>query len=326
MATLKKNKKKYKWLVTGAAGFIGSNLVRHLLDNNQIVIAIDNFSTGKKENISKFPKKLKKNLKFFKYDIRNFRQCLKATKNINFVLHNAALGSVPRSIENPKNTHDNNINGFLNILEASRINKVNKIVFASSSSVYGDTKNKIKKERELGNPLSPYAVTKVNNESYAKIYSKLYNMKIIGLRYFNVFGYNQDQNSIYSAVIPKWIRLMKNDRIIPIFGDGKNSRDFCYIENVVQANMLAALEKKIKNYEVFNVAVGNSTNLNQLFKLMSKIFKIKAAKKVYLKPRVGDVRYSTADISKIRKILNYRPRFTIDSGLKEISNQYKNYK
>ncbi len=324
MATLKKNKKKYKWLVTGAAGFIGSNLVRHLLDNNQIVIAIDNFSTGKKENISKFPKKLKKNLKFFKYDIRNFRQCLKATKNINFVLHNAALGSVPRSIENPKNTHDNNINGFLNILEASRINKVNKIVFASSSSVYGDTKNKIKKEKELGNPLSPYAVTKLNNESYAKIYSKLYNIKIIGLRYFNVFGHNQDQNSIYSAVIPKWIRLMKNDKIIPIFGDGKNSRDFCYIENVIQANMLAALEKKIKNYEVFNVAVGNSTNLNQLFKLMSKIFKIKGAKKVYLKPRVGDVRYSTADISKIRKILNYRPRFTINTGLKEISNQQKN--
>lgn len=324
MATLKKNKKKYKWLVTGAAGFIGSNLVRHLLENNQSVIAIDNFSTGKKENIGKFTKKLKKNLKFFKYDIRNFKQCLKATKNINFVLHNAALGSVPRSIENPKNTHDTNINGFLNILEASRINKVNKLVFASSSSVYGDTKNKIKKEKELGNPLSPYAVTKVNNESYAKIYSKLYNMKIIGLRYFNVFGYNQDQNSIYSAVIPKWIRLMKNDEVIPIFGDGKNSRDFCYIENVIQANMLAALEKKIKNYEVFNVAVGKSTNLNQLFKLMSKIFKIKAAKKVYNKPRVGDVRYSTADISKIRKILNYKPRFTINSGLKEISNQQKN--
>ncbi len=326
MATLKKIKKKYKWLVTGAAGFIGSNLVRYLLENNQTVIAIDNFSTGKKDNISKFPKKLRKNFKFFQYDIRNFKQCLKVTKNVNFVLHNAALGSVPRSIKNPKKTHDTNINGFLNILEASRINKVKKLVFASSSSVYGDTKNKIKKENTLGNPLSPYAVTKINNESYAKIYAKIYNMKIIGLRYFNVFGFNQDQNSIYSAVIPKWIRLMKNDKIIPIFGDGKNSRDFCYIENVIQANMLAALEKKIKTYEVFNVAVGNSTNLNQLFKLMSKIFKISGAKKVYFKPRVGDVRYSTADISKIRKILNYRPRFTIDSGLKEISNQYKNYK
>ena len=294
MATLKKIKKKYKWLVTGAAGFIGSNLVRYLLENKQIVIAIDNFSTGKKENISNIPKKLKKNFKFFKYDIRNFKQCLEVTKNINFVLHNAALGSVPRSIKNPKNTHDTNINGFLNVLEASRINKVKKLVFASSSSVYGDTKYKIKKENKLGNPLSPYAVTKVNNESYAKIYAKLYNMKIIGLRYFNVFGSNQDQNSIYSAVIPKWIRLMKNEEVVPIFGDGKNSRDFCYIENVIQANILAALQNKIKSYEVFNVAVGNTTNLNQLFKLMSRIFKIKAAKKIYLKPRVGDVRYSTA--------------------------------
>lgn len=324
MATMKIIKKKYKWLITGAAGFIGSNLVRYLLENNQKIIAIDNFATGKKENISNIPKKFRKNFKFLKYDIRSFKNCIKATKNINFVLHNAALGSVPRSIKDPKNTHDTNINGFLNILEACRINKVNKLVFASSSSVYGDTKNKIKKENKIGNPLSPYAVTKVNNESYAKIYAKIYNMKIIGLRYFNVFGSNQDQNSIYSAVIPKWIKQMKSNEIVSIFGDGKNSRDFCYIDNVIQANILAALENNIKNYEVFNVAVGKSTNLNQLFKMMSKIFKIKEPKKVYLKPRVGDVRYSTANISKIKKILNYNPRFTINTGLKEISKKLKN--
>ena len=319
---------KKKVLITGVVGFIGYSLAIKLLNENCHVIGVDNFDDYYSTKLKK--KRLSQLKKYSRFQIKVFNiekyESFNIIKKYNFdhIFHLAAQAGVRYSAINPNKYIKTNILGTINLFKFASTKKIKSIFFASSSSVYGDTKNKIKKEKELGNPLSPYAVTKVNNESYAKIYSKLYNMKIIGLRYFNVFGYNQDQNSIYSAVIPKWIRLMKNDKIIPIFGDGKNSRDFCYIENVIQANMLAALEKKIKNYEVFNVAVGNSTNLNQLFKLMSKIFKIKAAKKVHIKPRVGDVRYSTADISKIRKILNYRPRFTINSGLKEISNQQKN--
>jgi UDP-N-acetylglucosamine 4-epimerase len=326
MATLKDLKKKHRWLITGGAGFIGSNLSNYLLEKGQNVAVFDNLSTGKKKNILFLKKRFRKNFTFLKYDIRNFKHCLSVTKNIDFVLHNAALGSVPRSIKNPKDTHDNNVNGFLNILEASKINKVKKFVFASSSSVYGDSKSRVKKESELGNALSPYAVTKMNNEHYAKVYANLYNMKIVALRYFNVFGSNQDQNSIYSAVIPKWIKMMQNKEIIPVFGDGKNSRDFCYIDNVIQANILSVFDKKIKNFEVFNVALGKETNLNNLLKKISKIFNVKNVKKKYLKPRIGDVRYSIANISKIKKFLNYNPRFRIDTGLKEIYKKQINNK
>jgi UDP-N-acetylglucosamine 4-epimerase len=271
MATLKTIKKKIKnknlkVLVTGAAGFIGSNLVNFLLNSNQTVIGLDNLSTGNYDNISKLTKQFKKKFKFIKGDVRNYRTCLKASKNIDIILHNAALGSVPRSIKDPLNSHSTNSTGFLNILHSAHVSNVSKLIFASSSSVYGDYKKKTKVENSLGKLLSPYAVTKKNNEDYAEVFAKIYNMKIIGLRYFNVFGKNQNPYGPYSAVIPRWINLLINKKSIEIYGDGKTSRDFCFVDNVIQANILAIIENNKNNFQIYNVSAGRETNLKNLYK------------------------------------------------------------
>ena len=326
MATLivlkkKLKNKNIKWLITGVAGFIGSNIAEFLLSCNQQVVGLDNFSTGEKKNIFLLKKKYKKKFKFIDGDIKNIKVCLYVTKNIDIVLHHAALGSVPRSIKNPLLTHANNSTGFLNILCASKKNKVKKFIFASSSSVYGDINTKFKIENSLGEPLSPYAISKKNNEEYAKIFSKIYNMKIVSLRYFNVFGKNQRTNSIYAAVIPKWINLLKNKKSISIFGDGTTSRDFCFIDNVIQANILSAITNKLSNYEVFNVAVGKKTNLINLYKKICKHFCFKKSKIKFKKFRDGDIKKSLANIANIKKKLGYFPYYDIDRGLKKLSDQ-----
>lgn len=314
--------KKIKWLVTGAAGFIGCNIVEFLLSCNQKVIGLDNFSTGNKKNILVLKKKFKKKFKFIKGDIRNINICNRITRRIDVVLHNAALGSVPRSIKNPLATHESNSTGFLNILFACKKNNVKNFIFASSSSVYGDISSNFKNENFLGLPLSPYAVTKKENEEYARVFSKIYKMNIVALRYFNVFGKNQTSTSAYAAVIPKWIKLLKNKKTISIFGDGKTTRDFCFIDNVIQANILAALSKKIFGYETFNVAVGKETSLKNLSKKIVKHFNIKKNIKIsYKKPRPGDINRSVASIVKIKKKLKYSPEYDIDLGLKKLSTQ-----
>ena len=317
MATLKKIKKKYKWLVTGAAGFIGSNLVRYLLENNQTVIAIDNFSTGKKDNISKFPKKLRKNFKFFQYDIRNFKQCLKVTKNVNFVLHNAALGSVPRSIKNPKKTHDTNINGFLNILEASRINKVKKLVFASSSSVYGDSKNFPLKENDKLYPKNIYATSKVINEITAKSFSKNYNMKIFGLRFFTVYGeWGRPDMLLF--------KIFKNSLInkkLELNNNGNHYRDFTYINDVVEILYLLMNKKLKKSFDIFNICSNNPQSIKKIIhKFRDKIsnLKIKNVPKNKL-----DVFKTHGDNKKINKLLKYRTYTNFDEGFKRTFSWYK---
>jgi len=327
MATLNKLKKtlkdkKIKWLVTGVAGFIGSNLAEFLLSCNQKVIGLDNFSTGNKKNIEVLKKKFKKKFKFVKGDIKNINTCEKITKKIDVVLHNAALGSVPRSIKNPISTHESNSTGFLNILYASKKNKVKNFIFASSSSVYGNISSKFKNENFLGSPLSPYAVTKRENEEYAKVFSRIYNMNIVALRYFNVFGKNQSSNSVYAAVIPKWIKLLKNKKPITIFGDGNTTRDYCFVDNVIQANVLAAISKKNFSYQVFNVAVGKETSLDNLCLKIAKYFNIKKKIRIiYKKTRQGDIKRSVASINKIKNNLKYTPEFDIDRGLQKLNTQ-----
>jgi len=319
--------------LTGCCGFIGFSVTQDLLKNKNInVIGLDNINNYYSKNLKKKRLSLlkkNKNFKFLKIDLNNFNKLKKKLKNqnIKYIIHLAAQPGVRISIKNPYNTLTQNLSAFSSIIDIARLKKVKKFIYASSSSVYGDTKYKIKKENKLGNPLSPYAVTKVNNESYAKIYAKLYNMKIIGLRYFNVFGSNQDQNSIYSAVIPKWIRLMKNEEVVPIFGDGKNSRDFCYIDNVIQANILAAFSKNTK-HNVYNVAYGGRTSLEELIEKIyvtsSSMLDGLKVKKIYQDPRIGDVMHSMADISKIKKDLNYSPTHSVDEGLKETIKWYLN--
>ena len=281
-------KKPRTWLITGVAGFIGSNLLEALLNLNQKVIGLDNFETGYQHNIDqaiedvsilteKNIKKIKQDFVFIDGDIRELKDCQKACVGVDYVLHQAALGSVPRSLENPINTNEVNISGFLNMLVASKESPVRRFIYAASSSTYGDHPDLPKIENKIGNPLSPYAITKYTNELYAENFSKIYNMELIGLRYFNVFGENQSPDGPYAAVIPKFvIQLMGHESPI-INGDGFFSRDFTYIENVVEANLLAMNKnsKKIfkngKSHEVFNVALGKSTNLNELFNILSHI-------------------------------------------------------
>ncbi|HFM0522430.1 TPA: NAD-dependent epimerase/dehydratase family protein, partial [Escherichia coli] len=252
-----------KWLVTGVAGFIGSNLLEELLSLNQIVIGLDNFSTGFQHNLDEVQSLVTEeqwnNFIFIKGDICNFDTCTHAVKGVDYVLHQAALGSVPRSIENPLATNDANITGFLNILQASKNENVKSFTYAASSSTYGDHPALPKVEENIGNPLSPYAVTKYVNELYAGVYSKVYDFKTIGLRYFNVFGRRQNPNGAYAAVIPKWIGAALNSEDIIINGDGETSRDFCYIDNVVQMNILAATAKEEHKDNIYNVAVGDRT-------------------------------------------------------------------
>lgn len=300
-----------KVLVTGGAGFIGSNLCEELLNLGNDVVCLDNFSTGQKKNI--LPFLTKKNFHLIDGDIRNIETCMEATTDIDFVFHQAALGSVPRSIENPGATHDNNINGFINMLIACRDNKVRRMIYASSSSVYGDNKDFPKIEEKTGNPLSPYAVTKQVNELYAGVFSDLYKMEIIGLRYFNVFGKNQDPYGPYAAAIPKFIRLLLNNSAPIIFGDGDQSRDFTYISNVIQANILAATTENPKAVNtVYNVACGEKTSVNKLCEILINLLsnykpEIKKLQPVHTEERKGDVRDSLASISKAKELLGYSP-------------------
>ena len=264
--------KKFKWLVTGAAGFIGSHLTKFLLNNNQEVIALDNFSTGLRSNIDFLEKHFSElnndsKFTFHNADVRDYELCFKLTNDIDYVLHQAAIGSVPRSIVDPLNTHDANINGFLNILWASMNNQVINFVYASSSSIYGDSEVLPKQEEHIGQLLSPYAVTKSVNEAYARVFSKVYGFNSIGLRYFNVFGQRQDPEGQYAAVIPKWIDAILNDKEVFINGDGSTTRDFCYIDNVIQANILAAMtENKEALSQIYNIAANYQMSLNELFR------------------------------------------------------------
>ena len=265
------------WLITGVAGFIGSNLLEQLLNLNQIIIGMDNLSTGKKKNLDDIKNscsdKLWSNFTFIEGDICDLDLCYKACRDVDFVLHQAALGSVPRSISDPINTNSSNINGFLNILLASKDSSVKSFTYAASSSTYGDHPDLPKVEDKIGRPLSPYAITKYVNELYAEIFASAYSFQSIGLRYFNVFGKRQDPLGAYAAVIPKWINAILNQEKLYINGDGETSRDFCYIDNAVQANILAALSPLKFRNNVYNVAVGDRTSLNELFFILKNALK-----------------------------------------------------
>jgi len=331
---LKNNQKT--WLITGVAGFIGSNLLERLLILNQKVIGIDNFSTGYRENIDKAILDANTitgidtnhNFKFIEGDIRCFEDCLSASKNVNYILHQAALGSVPRSVKDPLMTNDVNINGFLNILLCARDNKVDRVIYAASSSTYGDCLDSPKIENRIGNPLSPYAVTKAVNELYSRVFYKIYNVETIGLRYFNIFGKRQDPQGEYAAVIPKWINALINSDDIFINGDGTTSRDFCYVDNAIEMNIISALSENPKSVnEVYNVALGDSTSLNDLY----EIIKLKLSRKVemdftssplYRDFRQGDVKHSLADISKAKNLLGYDPIYKIHKGLDKTIDWY----
>lgn len=321
------------WLITGVAGFIGSNLLEELLLLDQHVIGLDNFSTGHKRNLEEVEDivgaETWKNFKFLEGDITNFETCKEVCSGVDYVLHQAALGSVPRSIDNPIRTNENNISGFLNMLVAAKEEKVKSFTYAASSSTYGDHKALPKIEDVIGNPLSPYAITKYVNELYADVFSKVYGFNATGLRYFNVFGKRQDPNGAYAAVIPKWTSAMINQEDVFINGDGETSRDFCFVENAVQANILSAVCDKYEKSEVFNVALGDRTTLNELFSFIRNELKNnsvdydKEAIKRDFRP--GDVRHSQADISKAKEFLGYSPNFRIADGIKKAMPWYKEF-
>ncbi|NHF61543.1 SDR family oxidoreductase [Flavobacteriaceae bacterium TP-CH-4] len=322
---------QHKILVTGGAGFIGSNLCEALLGNGNPVVCLDNFATGKKENIAHLH--AEKKFTFIEGDIRNLDDCLKACENVDYVLHQAALGSVPRSIEDPITSNAVNISGFLNMLVASRDKGIKRFVYAASSSTYGDSESLPKVEEHIGKPLSPYAITKYTNELYADVFSKTYGLETIGLRYFNVFGRKQDPNGAYAAVIPKFvIRLMKHESPV-VNGDGSFSRDFTYIDNVIQMNVLSIVNdnKKAVN-TVYNVAYGERTDLNELITLLKKnlgVFdsEIRNIETIYGPPRQGDVPHSLASIDKAKRLLGYNPQYGIENGLKQAVEWYwENYR
>jgi UDP-N-acetylglucosamine 4-epimerase len=320
------------WLVTGAAGFIGSNLLEALLRWDQNVIALDNFSTGHQKNLDEVreavgPARWKK-CAWVEGDVRDAAVCRQVTKGVDHILHQAALGSVPRSIENPLATHDSNVNGFINLLWAARENGVKRFVFASSSSVYGDERSLPQVEAKIGNCLSPYAASKRINEVYADVFGRCYSVECVGLRYFNVFGPRQDPDGAYAAVIPKWISAMIQNQPVFINGDGTTSRDFCYVQNVVQANILAAtVESPDALHQQYNVAVGNQTSLNDLHEMIRQRLAVKFDHLRDFKPgyrefRPGDIRHSQADIGNARRLLGYEPTHTIAQGLDEALDWY----
>lgn len=319
---LKKSPKT--WLVTGVAGFIGSNLLEALLKLNQKVIGLDNFATGHQHNLNEVQGLVTAeqwaNFTFHEGDIRSFEDCQKACDGVDYVLHQAALGSVPRSIADPITTNAANITGFLNMLTAARDAGVSSFTYAASSSTYGDHPALPKVEENIGNPLSPYAVTKYVNELYADVFARTYGFKSIGLRYFNVFGQRQDPNGAYAAVIPKWTAAMISGDDVFINGDGETSRDFCFIENTVQANILAAAANDEAKNQVYNVAVGGRTTLNDLFNAIKVALSENGVnykkEPIYREFRAGDVRHSQADISKIKIYLGYAPIFKIGEGVK----------
>tara|TARA_R110002049_G_C9177314_1_gene562967 strand:+ start:3272 stop:4255 length:984 start_codon:yes stop_codon:yes gene_type:complete len=313
-------------LVTGGAGFIGSNLCEILIENNINTVCLDNFSTGKRENIEPFLKN--KNFKLIEGDIRNLEDCHAACENVDYVMHQAALGSVPRSINDPITTNDVNVSGFLNMLVAARDAKVKRFVYAASSSTYGDHEALPKVEEVIGKPLSPYAITKYVNELYADIFQKAYGLDTIGLRYFNVFGRRQDPNGAYAAVIPLFVKQFINHESPIINGDGSYSRDFTYIENVIQMNLLAitTTNKNALN-TVYNVAYGDRTTLLELATLLKTHLSrfdesIQEIEIKHRENRVGDIPHSLASINKAKQLLEYKPKFNINDGIKEAVNWY----
>ncbi|AKE59070.1 SDR family oxidoreductase [Citrobacter farmeri] len=317
--------KPESWLITGVAGFIGSNLLETLLKLNQKVIGLDNFATGHQENLDEVRNSVSTEqwsaFTFVEGDIRDPETCVEVVKGVDHVLHQAALGSVPRSIKDPITTNNTNISGFINMLVAAKDANVRSFTYAASSSTYGDHPALPKVEENIGNPLSPYAVTKYVNELYAQVFAKTYGFKSIGLRYFNVFGKRQDPNGAYAAVIPKWTAAMINDEPLFINGDGETSRDFCFIKNVVQMNILAAQSDASARDQVYNVAVGDRTTLNQLFKALKDTLKdnnvIYEKNPVYQDFRAGDVRHSQANIDKAKRLLGYVPTHDILDGIRE---------
>lgn len=322
------------WLVTGNAGFIGSNLTEFLLKHGQKVVGLDNFSTGYQHNIddvlSSVGKNAAKNFSFIHGDIADFETCIKACQGVDIILHQAALGSVPRSIADPITSNRSNITGFLNMLTAAKDSGVNRFVYASSSSVYGDSEELPKVEERTGNLLSPYAVMKMTNELYASVFARTYNIETIGLRYFNVFGRRQNPNGAYAAVIPKWISSLLSSEDVYINGDGETSRDFTYIDNVIQMNLLAGTTTNPNAFgQAFNVAVGGRSTLNELYMIINQelakyveAFNINPA--VYRDFRAGDIRHSNANISKAQDLVGYAPTHTIEQGMKEAINWYIN--
>lgn len=320
------------WLITGAAGFIGSNLVETLLAAGQEVRGLDNFSTGHRKNFDMVREKVGEaawvRFTLVEGDIRDVDTCRAACNGAEHVLHQAALGSVPRSIEDPLLTNANNIDGFLNMLVAARDAGVKSFVYAASSSTYGDEPNLPKVEDRIGNPLSPYAVTKYVNELYASVFASTYGFRTIGLRYFNIFGQRQDPEGAYAAVIPQWLAALLCGKTVHINGDGETSRDFCFIENCVQANLLAACAEKEEAWnQVYNVAFGERTTLNELFALLREEAvrskpEAATAEPVYRDFRAGDVRHSLADIGKAQALLGYAPEFDVRDGLRKAGEWY----
>ena len=322
----------HTWLVTGVAGFIGSNLLETLLGLDQDVVGLDNFATGYRHNLAQVEALVTAErwarFRFIEGDIRQLEDCRTACAGVEYVLHQAALGSVPRSLEDPIATNANNIDGFLNMLVAARDAKVARFVYAASSSTYGDHPGLPKVEERIGKPLSPYAVTKLVNELYAEVFARVYGFETIGLRYFNIFGARQDPDGAYAAVVPKWTSALIHDEPVFINGDGETSRDFCYIANAVQANLLAAtVQHPDALNQVYNVAVGDRTTLNELFEALRSTLEprfphLKGFKPAYRDFRAGDVRHSLADIGKARSLLAYEPSHRIREGLVEAMDWY----
>jgi UDP-N-acetylglucosamine/UDP-N-acetylgalactosamine 4-epimerase len=323
---------RHTWVVTGAAGFIGSNLVESLLRLNQRVVGLDNFATGYQHNLDQIRELLGadawSNFTFIDGDIRALEDCRRSVKGADFVLHHAALGSVPRSIEEPLLTNESNVTGFLNMLVASRDARIKRFVYAASSSTYGDHPGLPKCEDIIGRPLSPYAVTKYVNELYADVFGRCFGTQSIGLRYFNIFGPRQDTDGAYAAVIPKWIASLIAGEPVFINGDGETSRDFCYVDNAIQANILAALTNRADAVnQVYNIAVSERTTLNQLYEMQRSMLTptfshLAKSKPTYRDFREGDVRHSQADISKAARLLGYRPTHRLADGLKQSLEWY----
>ena len=319
-----------RWLVTGCAGFIGSNLTETLLGLGQTVVGLDNFATGHQYNLDEVRDTVGAEawarFTFIEGDIRVLETCRQAVQGVDYVLHQAALGSVPRSLNDPITTNEVNVSGFLNMLVAARDAGVKSFVYAASSSTYGDHEALPKVEDRIGRPLSPYAVTKYVNELYADVFARSYGFESVGLRYFNVFGKRQDPNGAYAAVIPRWVAAMIRNEDVTINGDGETSRDFCFIENVVQANILSALAPQAGRNQVYNVAVNARTSLNQLFSYLSEALGENGVNyskaPVYGNFRAGDVRHSQADISKAGSLLGYAPQYDILQGLQKAMPWY----
>ena len=313
-------------LVTGGAGFIGSNLCEHLLKHNNKVVCLDNFATGRPENIQHLYSN--SNFTLIEGDIRNISDCHKAAQGVDYILHEAALGSVPRSINDPITTNDVNVSGFLNMLVAARDAKVKRFVYAASSSTYGDSEALPKIEDKIGKPLSPYAITKYVNELYADIFFRTYGLNTIGLRYFNVFGRKQDPNGAYAAVIPKFVMQLMNEESPVINGDGNYSRDFTYINNVIQMNVMAMLTENPEAINtVYNTAFGDRTTLNDLMASLKKYLsvfnpKIANIQTIYGPNRAGDIPHSLASIDKAKKLLGYNPEFSMQQGLEQAVSWY----